>query len=301
MATMATQYLYLGIMGALDRSESQLRTKIFNKRITLPALKRDNPRNGEWGKMIKAMSVKIEENRFKDSQEIMLRLIKAVMGDAHTTSDNVLVWRTMADSAFNTIANNHWDMTTRLEGRSFNKDNKLETPYLLFQDYFQRVQQVLEAEKEIFQKTCVRLQYYVDDPENPESWKHVTEDALCYLKDCNTLYGISYPPFLENNIRSTKNSADTLVAIIKNGKDICAAGQYSNMLSFFSSDPTEFHLQKAINAFDQLQDFAEKQRIKYENAIENIRETNPVSEETAEALAVIEKLMARINPEEEAE
>ncbi|QTE70315.1 hypothetical protein JRC49_10945 [Clostridiales bacterium FE2011] len=298
MASMAAEYMYLGVMGGFDRTEVQLRGKLYRKNVSLLEKDRDGSRSGEWGKLSASWKNKAETARFDGNKEILTRVIKAVTGEAQTSSDNVLVWRTVADSAFNTMAANHWDFSSRLEGKKYDdRNSKIETPFALLQEYMPKVKTVLELEKESFFAISETMKEYVDRPKDGESWRDIAEEALSFLKDCNGLYGISFDRELENEIRWVKNSADTIAAIMKNGEVVCADGQYSSLLMFFSSDPIEIYLRRAQKAFDKLQMFADQQKTKYEALLRASVVDDPTAEEADKTIDLIDELVKRLNEE----
>lgn len=301
MASMTVEYLYLGIMGGFSRDESHLREKLFKPKTDLLAVERgrDNKRYDEWGKLIDSFFTKTVENDFKDNKEILTRMVKSTTGEASASSDVVLVWAAMVDDAFNIMKRNHWDFAPYLEGKRFGKDEKIEKPYYLLQEYIPKVAAVLEDEKQNFTEICQKLPEYVPNPEEGASWKSVAEEAAKFLKQMNAGYSIGYPSEFDGALQRIKNKSDTLAAIVRNGKAVCESNVPSSMLVFFSSDPIELELNKALKTFDAIREFAEAQNRKYSQAIKNGGLDISLHEEVKAVRGQIAELMETLSQEVE--
>lgn len=299
MASMTVEFYYLGIMGGLNRDEAHLKEKLFKPKNELLAedrKKEGSKRYDEWGKLIDAMFVKTEENRFKENKEILTRMIRSTTGEALASSDNVTVWGNMVDEALNTMRRAHWDFSSWMKDKSFGKDNIIESPFLLLQEYMPRVMAVLEDEKNNFHEICEKLPEYVEDPENADSWRETVKETMSFLKNLSP-YNIGYPNSYETSLAKVRATAETLAAIVRNGKAVCEANQPSAVLTFFSQDPIEMNLKKAIAVFDEIRDFAELQKKRHEAAMKESVQDSALGAEVETVKNQITALMETLKPE----
>ena len=299
MASMTAEFIHLAVMGGLNQDEARLKEKLFRQKNDLQVTERGKDKRGnEWGKLIEAMSAKMTENRFADNKEILTRMIKSTTGVAQTTSDNVTVWGAMVDSAYKAMCKAHWDFSPWLAGKDFSSDDPTGKPYRLLQDYLPDVAVVLEDEKRNFELACRETCEYVENPEDPNCWREVVKESTDFLHGMQA-NGLGYPGEFDVQLTRVKITADTLAGIVKNGKKVCAANQPSAMLAFFSRDPVGMELRKALNAFDQVREYAEQQKRKHEEAMKNLRQEDPLGSEVGAVKEQITAMMEILGQEVE--